>query len=49
MTKDMGQLVNLSVRLGIPFKDTAGFIVLLWETGSDRLQRVKVFVMLSLF
>lgn len=41
MTKDMGQLVNLSVRRGIPFKDTAGFIVLLRETGSNRPQSVK--------
>lgn len=49
MTKDMGQLVNLSVHRGIPFKDTAGLIVLQRETGLDRLQSVKVFVILSLF
>lgn len=49
MTRDMGQLVNLSVHRGIPFKDTAGLIVLQWETGLDRLQSVKVFVILSLF
>lgn len=49
MTRDMGQFVNLSVHRGIPSKDTAGLIVLQWEHGLDRLQSVKVFVILSLF
>lgn len=49
MTRDMGQFVNLSVHRGILSKDTAGLIVLQWEHGLDRLQSVKVFVILSLF